>query len=95
MTQAPAKNQSYLSDFRAAEQATTDGPAWLRDVRAEAMARFEELGFPTARKGNEKWKYTNVAPIARSEFGFDPKRGLNGLQLLQNCGLSAQGASPC
>jgi Fe-S cluster assembly protein SufD len=78
MTQAPAKNQSYRSDFRTAEQAT-DGPAWLRDIRAKAMARFEELGFPTARKGNEKWKYTNVAPIARSEFGFDPKRDLNGL----------------
>ena len=37
------------------------------------------MGFPTARRGNERWKYTNVAPIARAEFGFDPKRDLNGL----------------
>jgi len=26
------------------------------------------LGFPTARRGNEKWKYTNVAAIARAGF---------------------------
>ena len=43
------------------------------------MARFEELGFPTARRGNERWKYTSVAPIARAEFGYHPRRHLNGL----------------
>ena len=36
----------------------------------EAWARFTQLGLPTARRGNEKWKYTNVAPIARSAFGY-------------------------
>ena len=78
MTQAPTKYDSYLADYRASKQAT-NGPAWLRDVRREAIARFEELGFPTARRGNERWKYTNVAPIARSEFAYDVKRHLNGL----------------
>ncbi|SVC33228.1 uncharacterized protein METZ01_LOCUS286082, partial [marine metagenome] len=32
------------------------------------MGTFGEIGLPTARKGNEKWKYTNVAPIARIEY---------------------------
>jgi Fe-S cluster assembly protein SufD len=40
--------------------------AWLRSLRLTAMTRFEELGFPTTR--HEEWKYTNVAPIARTPF---------------------------
>ena len=77
-TQARTKYESYLSDYRTAER-ETNGPAWLRDLRGEAIARFDELGFPTARRGNERWKYTSVAPIARAEFGYDPRRQLNGL----------------
>lgn len=42
--------------------------AWLNRLRQNAMARFEELGFPTTKE--EEWKYTNVAPIARA--GFTP-----------------------
>ncbi len=38
----------------------------LAEVRAEARRRFEQLGFPTRK--NEDWKYTNVAPIARTVF---------------------------
>ena len=36
---------------------------WLLELRREAFARFQELGFPTPH--DESWKYTNVAPIAR------------------------------
>ena len=78
MPQTPTKYESYVADYGAAESGT-NGPAWLRDIRQGAIARFEELGFPTARRGNERWKYTNVAPIARSEFAYDAKRHLNGL----------------
>lgn len=42
------------------------GAAWLRPVRRAAIARFEERGFPTTR--DEEWRYTNVAPIARTPF---------------------------
>ena len=35
-------------------------------LRAQAMARFAELGFPTLR--HEDWRYTNVARIAKTEF---------------------------
>jgi Fe-S cluster assembly protein SufD len=40
--------------------------SWIRRLRENAMARFEELGFPTTK--DEEWKYTNVASIARTPF---------------------------
>ena len=46
------------------------GPSWLNTLRQKGYDNFSRLGFPTARKGNEAWKYTNVAPIARSEFSL-------------------------
>ena len=41
-------------------------PAWLSAIRADAGARFTELGYPTTR--HEDWKYTSVAPIAETAF---------------------------
>ena len=32
------------------------------------MDRFRLLGFPVGRRGNEYWKYTDIGPIARTEF---------------------------
>lgn len=46
------------------------GPAWLNALRQKGYDNFARLGFPTARKGNEAWKYTNVAPVARTEFSL-------------------------
>ena len=37
------------------------------------------MGFPTARRGNEKWKYTNVGPIAKASFGYLDEPSPNGL----------------
>lgn len=39
---------------------------WLELVRASAMERFEQLGFPTVK--DENWKYTNLAPLAKQSF---------------------------
>lgn len=58
----------YRSDFEAAEATCSGGAPWLDELRRSAFARFEDLGFPTARRGNEKWKYTNVGRIVRSAF---------------------------
>jgi Fe-S cluster assembly protein SufD len=41
-------------------------PAWLQALRDAAFARFAALGFPTTH--NEEWRFTNVAPIARTTF---------------------------
>ena len=43
-------------------------PEWLRSIRGSALSRFSELGFPTKRRGNEEWKYTDVRPIVRLPF---------------------------
>jgi Fe-S cluster assembly protein SufD len=38
----------------------------LEQIRADAAGRLAELGLPTTR--DEEWRFTNVAPIARTEF---------------------------
>jgi Fe-S cluster assembly protein SufD len=57
----------YRSNFAQFERENaTNGQAWTQPLRRAAMARFAALGFPTTR--HEEWKYTNVAPIARTPF---------------------------
>jgi Fe-S cluster assembly protein SufD len=51
-------------------------PGWLADLRAEAIARFAEIGFPSTRL--EEWKYTNVAPIAKLPLRFDTSVAITG-----------------
>lgn len=48
------------------EHRTATEPAWLPLLRQKSFARFEAAGFPTVK--DEDWKYTNVAPISKSEF---------------------------
>jgi Fe-S cluster assembly protein SufD len=38
----------------------------LEELRSAAVRQFEKLGYPTTR--DEDWRYTNVAPIARTRF---------------------------
>ena len=58
--------------LRALESLEQDGyglhPQWLQSLSRDAMDAFTALGFPTARRGNEEWKYTDVRPIARVGF---------------------------
>ena len=69
MTSAPTKYAHYLADFQSLTQGPGSGaPAWLKDIRDNAWSRFAATGFPTARRGNERWKYTNVGPIAKIDF---------------------------
>ena len=73
MAQATQHKPALLAGFaRLAEQLGQAGPEWLRRARTQALARFEELGFPTSRL--EEWKNTNVAPIARTPFVPAPDR---------------------
>ncbi len=73
MPQAPTVHDQYQADFRALEAGPAGQPEWLARTRREAFARFQQLGFPTARRGNEPWKYTNVAPIAQAAFRYPPE----------------------
>ena len=76
MTQTPTRYDSYQSSYQTLEASRgTAEPPWLGQLREQAWSRFLELGFPTARRGNEAWKYTNVAPIARVDFPPSPDPG--------------------
>ena len=58
-----------VGGFRAAYEALVrrDGaPGWLRERRRLGWERFERLGLPTTK--DEAWRFTSVAPIARSVF---------------------------
>lgn len=70
VTEIAAKNNSFREAFRALQESQTrESAAWLSRLRENAMARFDELGFPTTK--DEEWKYTNVAPLAK--VGFEPQ----------------------
>ena len=65
MTQALTEYDRYADQYA---NVAGSGPTWLRNLRQKGFDNFSRLGFPTARRGNEAWKYTNVAPVARAEF---------------------------
>ena len=69
MSTQTIRHPHYYEDHLALAAASA-GPAWLNDLRAAGWERFNEIGFPTARRGNERWKYTAVAPIARVGFAL-------------------------
>ena len=73
MSTQTIRHPRYYEDYLALRrQQTGDGPAWLDELRSAGWERFDSLGFPTARRGNERWKYTSVAPIARVDFAHRP-----------------------
>ena len=66
-TQTLTPNTRYSDEFIGQP---AGAPHWLWELRSKGFDNFSRLGFPTARKGNEAWKYTNVAPIARTVFSL-------------------------
>jgi Fe-S cluster assembly protein SufD len=61
MTQLAEKLHPWVASGRPA-----GGPRWLQDLRERGAVTFSALGFPTVR--DEEWRFTNVAPIAGSDF---------------------------
>src|SRR3989441_12427365 len=63
--------EHYVRDFQAfVSNGAAGAPAWLREIREGAIARFAELGFPTMKQ--EAWRFTSVAPIAETRFTLAP-----------------------
>ena len=57
----------YVAQFKAfSSNGARSAPAWLKEIREGAIARFAELGFPTTKQ--EEWRFTSVAPIADAAF---------------------------
>lgn len=70
MTQVLEKYSGYLAQYEELEASwEANRLPWLTQLRGHGWSRFAALGMPTARRGNEKWKYTNVGPIANASFG--------------------------
>ncbi len=67
---------TYLEGFEKLTKRLGSEPPWLVARRKLAMQRFAELGFPTTH--HEEYKYTNLAPIARTEF---QAAGVNGVDV--------------
>ena len=69
----------YKSDFQKQESISV----WLQDIRSNAMETFEVVGLPVKRRGNEKWKYTNISAIAQTNF--EPAQKIDvGLEAIKN-----------
>jgi Fe-S cluster assembly protein SufD len=66
MTAVSEQTGAWLAEFTGLPEIAP----WARELRETAFQRFATLGFPTTH--DEEWRFTNVAPIARSNF----KRGL-------------------
>ncbi|MHC4447136.1 MAG: Fe-S cluster assembly protein SufD, partial [Planctomycetota bacterium] len=64
-TALQSKTDQWRRDFERLETAIRE-PAFTGELRRKAFDRFADLGFPTVR--DEEWKYTNVAPIAKTPF---------------------------
>lgn len=61
--------EHYAAQFRKFEKnGAQKSPAWVHDVRKNALSAFSETGFPTTKA--EEWKYTNVGPIAKAPFQY-------------------------
>jgi len=43
-----------------------NGPRWLAELRRGALEEFRRTGFPSTK--DEEWRFTPIAPIARSDF---------------------------
>ena len=84
MSTAPTINHpTYYDDYVALrDRLAADSPVWLNDLRAAAWDSFDARGFPTARRGNEPWKYTNVRPIAQGRFSASTAGGNGPVDLL-------------
>ncbi|HEY1463366.1 MAG TPA: Fe-S cluster assembly protein SufD [Terriglobales bacterium] len=72
MTTAIQNVDNYLETFTEFEKrAAGTNLGWLRKLRAEAFARFCQVGFPTTR--DEDWRFTNVSAISRAQFALPGK----------------------
>jgi Fe-S cluster assembly protein SufD len=69
MTAVAEQTGAWLGNFTAQRAAEP----WIQALREAAFQRFAELGFPTTH--DEDWRFTSVAPIARTRFGRPAPNG--------------------
>ena len=65
MQKVSPENMYYGEEFDSLQDDCTE---WSGDFRSRGMEVFRDIGQPLERRGNEKWKYTNVGPVAKNKY---------------------------
>ena len=60
--------QTGIVDIEEFASSAKDISADGNQIRSSGRVAYEKIGLPSARRGNEKWKYTNIAPIVRHSY---------------------------
>ena len=60
---------AYESDWLTAKSSQLQ-TAPFRNLSSAGWESFKQLGFPTARRGSELWKYTDIRPLNAQRFRF-------------------------
>ena len=68
MTQTAEATDRYVEQFDTLRETRKQEPDWLRELRREGFDYFQRMGWPIDDKRDEMWKYTDVRPVARTEF---------------------------
>src|SRR5215204_331952 len=78
MTQLAEDKNVHVSHFERLELELPAGAdhSWLERIRREGITRFDAVGFPNTKQ--EEWRFTNVAPIARTKFALPERVTLAG-----------------
>jgi len=78
MTDTSNAAERYAAEFESfTNNGASGAPAWLKERRAQAISRFAEAGFPSARQ--EAWRFTDVKAIARESFSLAPAPEAHGI----------------
>jgi Fe-S cluster assembly protein SufD len=66
MTQLAADRSVQTRFSPIAKEIVLGNQAWLDQLRARGLARFEQVGFP--KRTQEDWRFTNIDPIAKTRY---------------------------
>jgi Fe-S cluster assembly protein SufD len=62
-----ATKETFISHYKSFSSAAAKStPAWLNNIRKNAIDRFSETGFPTPK--DEQWRFTRIRPLLGHDF---------------------------
>ena len=77
------EQEHYVKEFNSFQHnGASKSPVWVNEIRKNALTAFIGQGFPTTRQ--EDWKYTNVSPIAKSQFTYSAAAGSVSAELVRS-----------
>lgn len=68
LVKSPAN--AYAADYAALE---ASGLSWLSPLRRGAWERMKDAASPSERRGNERWKYTDIRPLTSVSYRLAQK----------------------